>query len=71
MLKIVKTGFRGERKRNPHPVPLPRRGGISDRKGTERELAGWKIRELENLEISKFVNLLIILTFAQNMQQKR
>jgi hypothetical protein len=23
------------------------------------------------LEISKFVNLLIILTFAQNMQQKR
>ena len=20
--------FRGERKRNPHPVPLPRRGGV-------------------------------------------
>jgi len=38
---------------------------------TEREWAGWEIRELENLEISKFVNLLIILTFAQNMQQKR
>ncbi len=24
--------FRGERKRNPHPVPLPRRGGIRDGK---------------------------------------
>jgi len=29
---MVKTGFRGERKRNPHPVPLPRRGGYSDGK---------------------------------------
>ena len=38
---------------------------------TEREWAGWEIRELVNWEISKFVNLLIILTFAQNMQQKR
>ena len=25
---MVKTGFRGERKGNPHPVPLPRRGGV-------------------------------------------
>ena len=32
MQKMVKTGFRGERKENPHPVPLPRRGGIWRRK---------------------------------------
>jgi len=25
---MVKTGFRGERKRNSHPIPLPRRGGM-------------------------------------------
>ena len=25
---MLKMGFRGERKRNPHPVPLPRRGGV-------------------------------------------
>jgi len=28
MQKTVKTGFRGERKGNPLPVPLPRRGGV-------------------------------------------
>jgi len=33
---MLKTGFRGERKRNPHPVPLPRRGGISDGKREEK-----------------------------------
>ena len=25
---MAKKRFRGERKRNPHPVPLPRRGGV-------------------------------------------
>ena len=29
---MVKTGFRGERKGNPHPVPLPRIGGMYGRK---------------------------------------
>jgi len=37
MQKIAKRGFRGERKRNPHPVPLPRRGGMWWR-GSERDL---------------------------------
>ena len=29
---MLKTGFRGEGKGNPHPVPLPGRGGIRDGK---------------------------------------
>ena len=29
---MVKTGFRGERKGDPHPIPLPRRGGMWRRK---------------------------------------
>ena len=29
---MAKKGFRGERKRSPHPVPLPRRGGMYGRK---------------------------------------
>jgi len=47
MQKIAKRGFRGERKRNPHPVPLPRRGGIWRRKGEGiiRELAKLKMRK--------------------------
>ena len=44
---MLKSGFRGERKGNPHPVPLPRRGGnVVTEKG---------ISKIENLEISKFV----------------
>ena len=47
MRKMVKTGFRGERKRNPHPVPLPRRGGMWGRKGEGiiRKLANLKMRK--------------------------
>ena len=32
MQKMAKRGFRGERKENPHPVPLPRRRGMLGRK---------------------------------------
>jgi len=35
---MLKTGFRGERKRNPHPVPLPRRGECGDGKSKETTL---------------------------------
>jgi len=47
MQKMIKRGFRDERKRNPHPVPLPRRGGMWRRKreGIIRELGNLKMRK--------------------------
>ena len=52
---MLKTGFRGERKRNPHPVHIlsysetspKERGNVVTEKGRE-------IRELANLEMRKW-----------------
>ena len=51
---MVKTGFRGERKGILTPSLSQGEGDIA----TEREWAGWKIRELVNLEISRLVGIL-------------
>ena len=51
---MVKTGFRGERKGILTPSLSQGEGDIA----TEREWAGWEIRELVNLEISRLVGIL-------------
>ena len=60
---MLKTGFRGERKRNPHPVHIlsysetspKERGSVWTEKGKYGDgKGGREIRELANLEMSKW-----------------
>ena len=51
---MAKTGFRGERKRNPHPVPLPRRGGVVTSR--ERRKKGNVVTENQKKPLSSPLN---------------